>query len=305
MMRTFNIGAPVTPLGTDYDIGSVRKVKAALNHLGYYKPDRYNGIEDERDKAMFVALRRFQKDHGLQKSDYVMPRDATIQKLNAKIREIDPLERYIWRTAEDARVRDEHMTREGHIFTWVNPPEGGHPGEDFNCRCWAEVVVMKKKDKCQDKEISWINAQGKLKVSEDAIKKANSEKERLEKELEHLVTQLDKEKNLIDGDKGTARNIGAGIGIAGSAIIAGLPGAAAGLSAGSNIGTLIEEGLDIITNQKTDMQLKLEIKDKKNSIIALVENILNVLRPAFILAKSDADKAKKAYSECIAGFAKG
>jgi hypothetical protein len=26
------------------------------------------------------------------------------------------------------------------VFDWENPPEGGHPGEAPNCRCWAEVV---------------------------------------------------------------------------------------------------------------------------------------------------------------------
>ena len=24
------------------------------------------------------------------------------------------------------------------VFNWHVPPEGGHPGEDYNCRCWAE-----------------------------------------------------------------------------------------------------------------------------------------------------------------------
>ena len=45
---------------------------------------------------------------------------------------------YIWRTASDSKVRSTHANREGKVYSWSNPPEGGHPGEDFNCRCRAE-----------------------------------------------------------------------------------------------------------------------------------------------------------------------
>jgi SPP1 gp7 family putative phage head morphogenesis protein len=45
---------------------------------------------------------------------------------------------YIWRTANDARVRDEHAEREGQHFDWSDPPEDGHPGEAVQCRCFAE-----------------------------------------------------------------------------------------------------------------------------------------------------------------------
>ncbi len=47
---------------------------------------------------------------------------------------------YIWRTVQDDKVRGSHAAREGKTFLWTNPPEGGHPGEDYNCRCWAETV---------------------------------------------------------------------------------------------------------------------------------------------------------------------
>lgn len=50
----------------------------------------------------------------------------------------NPEDYYIWRTEKDDRVRGKHAEREGKIFNWHIPPEGGHPGEDYNCRCWAE-----------------------------------------------------------------------------------------------------------------------------------------------------------------------
>ena len=50
----------------------------------------------------------------------------------------NPEDYYIWRTKGDDKVRSAHAEREGKIFNWHVPPEGGHPGEDYNCRCWAE-----------------------------------------------------------------------------------------------------------------------------------------------------------------------
>ncbi|MBR1398669.1 MAG: minor capsid protein [Alphaproteobacteria bacterium] len=50
----------------------------------------------------------------------------------------NPEDYYIWRTKGDNKVRGKHAEREGKIFNWHVPPEGGHPGEDYNCRCWAE-----------------------------------------------------------------------------------------------------------------------------------------------------------------------
>lgn len=48
---------------------------------------------------------------------------------------------YEWLTSDDERVRPTHREREGKTFRWSDPPEGGHPGEDFNCRCTAIAVI--------------------------------------------------------------------------------------------------------------------------------------------------------------------
>lgn len=48
---------------------------------------------------------------------------------------------FIWRTARDNRVREEHQELEGEEFTWANPPAEGIPGEPINCRCQAEPVM--------------------------------------------------------------------------------------------------------------------------------------------------------------------
>lgn len=44
-----------------------------------------------------------------------------------------PTTHYIWRTAGDDKVRSSHAANNGKIFSWDNPPETGHPGEDYGC----------------------------------------------------------------------------------------------------------------------------------------------------------------------------
>ncbi len=66
---------------------------------------------------------------------------------------------YIWRTVQDDKVRGSHAARAGEAFSWTNPPEGGHPGEDFGCRCWAEAVA-KTAAGLQQEIISSINDSG-------------------------------------------------------------------------------------------------------------------------------------------------
>lgn len=47
------------------------------------------------------------------------------------------IDRYVWQTSGDERVREEHQANDGQVFNWNDPPATGHPGEDINCRCVA------------------------------------------------------------------------------------------------------------------------------------------------------------------------
>lgn len=51
------------------------------------------------------------------------------------------IERYIWRSQDDAKVRDSHAEYDDQVFRWDEPPAGGHPGQAHNCRCYAEPVA--------------------------------------------------------------------------------------------------------------------------------------------------------------------
>lgn len=54
--------------------------------------------------------------------------------------------RFTWRTVSDERVREKHAAVDGQVFYYDDPPPVGVyddpvlPGEDINCRCYAEPV---------------------------------------------------------------------------------------------------------------------------------------------------------------------
>ena len=74
----------------------------------------------------------------------LIARDQT-NKLNGQLTMLRQksigIEEYIWRTAGDTRVRVAHRSYADNTFKWKNPPEGGHPGQDINCRCYPEPVI--------------------------------------------------------------------------------------------------------------------------------------------------------------------
>lgn len=80
----------------------------------------------------------------------LIARDQTL-KANAALTETRHkdagIERYVWSTSRDSRVRDEHAALEGRVFSWSDPPitnprgDRNHPGEDYQCRCVAIPVL--------------------------------------------------------------------------------------------------------------------------------------------------------------------
>lgn len=51
------------------------------------------------------------------------------------------IEKCIWRSRDDSKVRDSHAGFDDQVFRWDQPPAGGHPGQAHNCRCVAEPVA--------------------------------------------------------------------------------------------------------------------------------------------------------------------
>lgn len=87
-------------------------------------------------------------------------REAFVQYLRKgtpirfETKNIRPTTHYVWRTRRDGKVRSSHAEREGQVFSWDDPPEGGHPGEDYGCRCTAEPYLP------QTSEFMEISLQG-------------------------------------------------------------------------------------------------------------------------------------------------
>ncbi len=40
------------------------------------------------------------------------------------------------------KVRHEHAEHDDKVFDWDTPPETGHPGQAYNCRCFAEPYLL-------------------------------------------------------------------------------------------------------------------------------------------------------------------
>ncbi len=114
----------------------IKQMKKALNRLGYYQPYEKVGITGIADTGVFDALKAFQKDRGLTANGSAKPDDETIRALNKETSKT-PEGQYIWRTVEDDKVRKGHAEFNRTIRDWSDNPD---PGEEFNCRCWAEPV---------------------------------------------------------------------------------------------------------------------------------------------------------------------
>ncbi len=60
--------------------------------------------------------------------------------LNQAQQEAMGIQFYVWETQNDLRVRGSHAERDDKIFRWDTPPDGGHPSQDFGCRCYAQPL---------------------------------------------------------------------------------------------------------------------------------------------------------------------
>lgn len=111
---------------------------ARLNQVvtqGFAQGQRWETISDDIEATFDVSGRDADR----------LARDQ-VNKMNGELTRLRQtslgVEKYVWSTAGDERVRDTHRANEGKTFSWDNPPsETGHPGEDINCRCIALPVL--------------------------------------------------------------------------------------------------------------------------------------------------------------------
>ena len=120
------------------DAYDTHQIKAALNRLGYYTPHKDSGITGIPDADVFAALKRFQADQGLAQTGRMKPGDETALRLGTAAQ--NQRGQYIWRTVGNDKVRSSHAALSGTVRDWADAPD---PGEDYNCRCWAEQAAYR------------------------------------------------------------------------------------------------------------------------------------------------------------------
>lgn len=146
---------PRPPAADAQSLYDIRHLKTALNRLGYYTPDPKAGITGDVDDGLKDALYAYQRKNGVALLDTGLDEGGTTARLlQEDLAATEDNGTYIWRTVGDEKVRGHHASRNGKIFSWDDAPEGGHPAEDYNCRCWAEPV-----NPPYHPWIEWVNQQ--------------------------------------------------------------------------------------------------------------------------------------------------
>lgn len=112
------------------------------------------------DVGVFDALKAFQKDRGLAITGSAKPEDETVRALNKEASKT-PEGQYIWRTAEDDKVRKGHAEFNRTTRDWSDDPD---PSEEFNCRCWAEPMPTSvSKTNCAQEKKKYEEIQKRVK----------------------------------------------------------------------------------------------------------------------------------------------
>lgn len=109
---------------------------------------------DQVEEMVEVTLRKglptqklrkaIQERYGVARSRAMLIARDQMGKLNGEISEQRAKDaganEYVWSTSGDGRVRDSHRALDGLQFSWDEPPDVGHPGHDYQCRCVAVPV---------------------------------------------------------------------------------------------------------------------------------------------------------------------
>jgi SPP1 gp7 family putative phage head morphogenesis protein len=105
-------------------------------------------IENQPQRQIAAMLR---KEFNSSKSRARLIARDQVLKLNGRTNRVKQealgIDKYVWRTVKDDRVRNRHKELDGRVFSWDDPPtinnrgDKGHPGDDFQCRCYAEAVL--------------------------------------------------------------------------------------------------------------------------------------------------------------------
>lgn len=108
-------------------------------HLEQVEKIVLNGLQTgQRAESMVEAIQELGAKN--QKRAALIARDQ-MGKITSRLTQVRQtkmgITHYYWSTSQDERVRHEHVTRNGKLFAWGDPPDDGHPGIPIRCRCVA------------------------------------------------------------------------------------------------------------------------------------------------------------------------
>lgn len=146
-----DLSAVVTETGIAREFGVI--VKRNVDLITNLSEDVRGRIEQTVSRAVLngetapTLSRALQEQFGIaaRRADLIA-RDqiaTTVSDLNQLRQKEAGIERYVWSTSLDERVRDEHAALNGQTFEWNKPgPDAGmHPGQPIQCRCVAIAVI--------------------------------------------------------------------------------------------------------------------------------------------------------------------
>jgi Phage Mu protein F like protein len=90
--------------------------------------------------------------------------------LKAKVGSNHIVDKYIWHTQDDDKVRPSHAAHEQELVAWEEPPDIGHPGDAYNCRCVAEPYL----DGLDPSDLKEINFETVISAAEENPKRLDS-----------------------------------------------------------------------------------------------------------------------------------
>lgn len=146
-LRDFLLGVPAEdPVALRKDFVSANVDLITSIDARYFDDVRRRVEQAHRDGRGWGWLQReLVERHQVSRSRGQLIARDQLGKLTSQLTQVRNLElgveSYQWLTSHDERVRRSHERLSGLIFRWDQPPEVGHPGMDFQCRCTSRPVM--------------------------------------------------------------------------------------------------------------------------------------------------------------------